>query len=390
MSTQQHETAERQVLALVTSSFPVGGDGSEAAGSFVSDLVDELAQHVTVHVVAPGPENARESWSRGITVHRFAAPPQPLSTLKSWNPNDLRWILRVLRGGQKATHQAIAAGANHVLALWGLPCGEWARRAARKAGIGYDVWLLGSDVWTLGRVPILRNQLARVLQQAERVWADGYQLADDAARIGAVPVGFLPSTRKITLVNPTPVRSEPPYRLLFLGRWHRNKGVDLLLEAFALLDDADWQSIDKVEIQGGGPLEPLVRQKSAALRNAGRPLEVGSFLTKPEAEAAIARADWVLIPSRIESIPVVFSDAMKLGRPVIAMPTGDLPALLRDEPTCGILADSISAESLAAAIHYTIAQPTTSFTAGIASRAHRFDLEEVARRIQDKVVQAHG
>ncbi|WP_237582769.1 hypothetical protein, partial [Salmonella sp. hn-h4] len=75
-------------------------------------------------------------------------------------------------------------------------------------------------------------------------------------------------------------RSQPPYRLLFLGRWHPNKGVDLLLDSLAMLRDEDWQAIERVEIQGGGPMEGLVRERVAALYEARRPVEVGGFLDK--------------------------------------------------------------------------------------------------------------
>ncbi|MBK8122824.1 MAG: hypothetical protein IPK54_04560 [Dokdonella sp.] len=43
-----------RALVLVTTSFPIAGDGSEAAGSFVSDLVEEVAVKTPVRVVAPG------------------------------------------------------------------------------------------------------------------------------------------------------------------------------------------------------------------------------------------------------------------------------------------------------------------------------------------------
>ncbi|MEO6968469.1 MAG: glycosyltransferase [Rhodanobacteraceae bacterium] len=344
--------AMNPVLVVVTSSFPIRGDGSEAAGSFVADLVEELAKHADVRVVAPGTRADREQWANGVEVIRYAAPSRPLSTLKPWRPADLRWIARVLRGGLAATRIAAAQDTRHVLALWGLPCGEWARRVALESDMEYSVWMLGSDVWSLGRMPVLRAMLARVIRQAKHAYADGHQLADEARRIGGVPVEFLPSTRRIDLVDPPPPRVQPPYRLLFLGRWHRNKGVDLLLDALALLSEDDWKRIECVEIHGGGPLESLVRERVSALQAQGRPVILGGFLGKREAEAAIVRADWVLIPSRIESIPIIFSDAMKLGRPVIATPVGDLRHLL--DSACGILCNAVDASAITEALEAAI------------------------------------
>ncbi len=44
-----------------------------------------------------------------------------------------------------------------------------------------------------------------------------------------------------------------PYRLAFLGRWHPNKGTDLLLDALHQLRDEDWHRIEAVRIAGGAP-----------------------------------------------------------------------------------------------------------------------------------------
>ena len=376
-------------IVLVTSSFPIRGDGSEAAGSFVADLAEALAAHVAVRVVAPGPEARREAWSDRVEVFRYAAPAQPLSTLKPWRPADLGWIVRVLRGGLAATREAAEGDTSQIFALWGLPCGEWARRVARERGIPYTVWMLGSDVWSLGRLPVLRGLLARVIRQAGAAYADGYQLADDAVAIGRVPVDFLPSTRAISIDAPPP-RATPPYRLLYLGRWHPNKGVDLLLDALAELGEADWARIERIEIQGGGPLDALVREKIAALKARGRPVEAGRFLAKADAEAAIGRADWLLIPSRIESIPVVFSDAMKLGRPIVSTRVGDLGRLL-DASDIGVASAEVSATAFADALRRALLSSASERSAALAAAARPFSLEaSIVPRILGGAGRAQG
>lgn len=367
-------------LVLVTSSFPIRGDGSEAAGSFVADLVAELAREVEVRVVAPGVVERRERWAHCIEIFRYAAPPRPLSTLRPWRPDELRWITRVWRGGQCVTRAAVARGDAAVLALWGLPCGEWVRRVADERGTDYAVWLLGSDVWSLGRLPIARQMLARVIQKAERAYADGYKLAEDAQRISGTPVAFLPSARRIHLGDPPPPCSAPPYRLLFLGRWHPNKGIDLLLDALMMLCDEDWRRIKNIEIQGGGPLESLIHRRVAVLREAHRPLQIGCFLNKSEAEAAIARADWVLIPSRVESIPVVFSDAMKLGRPVVTMPVGDLERLVTGAGA-GIVAAEVTSTALRDALRQALTSDARSVASGSTMLAQEFDPARIATKL---------
>ena len=370
----------KPAIVLVTTSFPMANDGSEAAGSFVSDLAEELGKHVPVRVVAPGQQSRRERWVENVEVFRYAAPCQPLSTLKPWHPSDLFEIMQVLRAGMRATRTAAEAGPiAHILALWALPSGIWAHRVAREYGIGYSVWMLGSDVWSLGRIPILRSRLARVICNASNAYADGYKLAEDAQRIAKVPVAFLPSTRCIELADPPPPAMVPPYRLVFIGRWHSNKGVDVLLDALSLLGDDDWRLISEVAIYGGGPLQSLVHAKVQALLDEERPLVVGGFIPKADAERAIARADWVLIPSRIESVPVIFSDAMKLGRPVIAMPVGDLPMLVREG--CGNLSDAIDASSFAQVVREALSRSNSYTPAAVRACAERFSLKVIGQKL---------
>lgn len=368
----------RPALVLATSSFPIGGDGSEAAGSFVVDLIEELAHHIDVRVVAPGHFASCEQWSQNVTIYRYAAPSRPLSTLRPWRPGELAWISRIWRGGRQATREAAAGWATSILALWALPCGAWARQVACEFGISYSVWMLGSDVWSLGRVPLVRQVLRAVMRNARLRYADGLKLAQASEAICGLPVEFLPTTRAVVTRDPSPPSAAPPYRFVFIGRWHRNKGIDLLLDALSMLDDADWECIAEVAIYGGGPLQSLVQRKARFLLQAGRPLVMGGFIPKAAAEHAIVRADWVLIPSRIESIPVVFSDAVKLGRPVVATPVGDLPQLVTKG--CGILCGSIDAPAIASGIRAACHDKELR-DRSLAACAEKFSLRGVAERI---------
>lgn len=365
-------------IVIVTSSFPIDGDGSEAAGAFVADLAEEIAKQLTVRVVAPGRKDGHEHWSDGVEVFRYAAPPRALSTLKPWNPRDLAGIAGVMRAGARAVEDAVTEGPTaHVVALWALPCGYWARRSAARHGLGYSVWTLGSDIWSLGRIPLVRSLLGRVLADATQCWSDGLRLRDDTQAIAGRKVDFLPSTRRIDAYRPVPVRRHPPSRLLFLGRWHPNKGVDLLMDSLALLDDADWRLIDDVHIAGGGPLQDLVVDAVARLQAKGRPVRLSGYLGHDEAREALASADRLLLPSRIESIPVVFSDAMKFGLPVVSMPVGDLPALI--SRGTGTLATTVDPASYADALRASL---DSDFDPdALRSMAEQFSLESTAAAI---------
>lgn len=384
------EEVRSKGLLIVTTSFPDVGDGSEAAGAFISDLADELQERLPVHVVAPGHLSTRDARG-GVRVHRFASPGRPLSLLSPTRPTDWPAITRVLLAMRAQTLQVCAsADIAHILAAWVLPSG-WAARVARQHyGVPYSVWALGSDIWTLGRVTPLRPVLRSVLRGATRRYADGLALASDARRIGGVDVDFLPSTRRPLLGMSRRVSPLPPYRLLFLGRWHPNKGVDILLDALRQLPDAVWARIASVDIAGGGPLAHDVHAGVAALAASGRPVTVDGYLDTAQAAAAIDRADWLLIPSRIESIPVVFSDAMKAGRPVVSMPVGDLPGLVSGRVASGVLAADVSSAAFAAAVAEAVFSPTGAFAAGIRDVAQRFDLRAIADEVARVALQGRA
>jgi len=368
-------------IVLVTSSFPMSGDGSEAAGSFVLDLANEIALQYPCRVVAPGPATTLEELGTNLKVFRFKAPDRPLSTLKPWVPRDLTQIFKVLRAGQAATFEAVNAGSTKmIVALWALPSGHWARQAAKARKIPYRVWTLGSDIWSLGRIPILRRHIAKILRDADANYADGIQLAAETSQISGRFTSFLPSSRAIDASKARISRNEPPYRFLYLGRWHRNKGIDLLLDALQQLSDSDWTRIESFSIFGGGPLEQRVRNQASHLQQSGCPVFLGGYIGKTESEGRISEADWLVIPSRIESIPLIYSDALKLSVPVLATPVGDLRFLVQEDHS-GELADETTAEAITALIIDALSRSPGLYRDSLAKAAKRFDLARIVKRL---------
>lgn len=128
-------------------------------------------------------------------------------------------------------------------------------------------------------------------------------------------------------------------------------------------------------------MDGLVRERAAALLSAGRPLKLDGFLDNLAACCALEAADYLLIPSRVESIPVVFSDALKMKLPVVSMPVGDMPALVSNAPACGVLAGSVSALAFAQAVSSAVMAQPASFQQGIVDRQAAFNLDQVALRL---------
>jgi len=371
-------------IALITSSYPDGAPGSEAAGSFVADFARELSTHVRVTVVAASSANSVTT-EGALTVRRFSVPRIPLSLLKPFKPLDWLAIIQTLRSGKTAL-KAIAEDdcPDHVLALWALPGGYWAESIGKQYKIPFSIWALGSDIWELGRIPLVRSKLRSVLRGAKYRFADGLQLAANVEVICDRPCAFMPSTRQLTRPGVRTLPNRPPYKLAFLGRWHVNKGVDLLFEALAQLSDIDWQNISEIRIYGGGPLDDHVILRTQELQKRRRPVFHGGYLDKKDAANLIQWADYLLIPSRIESIPVIFSDAMQLGTPLVATPVGDLPNLHEKFPF-GTLASEINASAYAEALRSALNQDASSFQSSIDEARLEFDLQAITQGFLKKI-----
>lgn len=362
-------------IVLVTTSYPSSEDGSEAAGSFVADFAHELSQYLKVSVIAPSLQASVVEINPQFSIHRFAVSHLPLSTLKVYKP--LHWlpIMHTLQAGaQTLENLAQQHKIDHIFALWALPSGYWAKTVGARHQVNYSTWALGSDIWSLSKIPVVKTLLQQVLQHSQCNFADGYLLKQAVENISSRPCEFLPSTRQLTITDHKVLSAQAPYKLAFLGRWHTNKGIDLLLDSLLSLNDEDWSCIQEIRIAGGGGLARKVQQACGILQAKQRPIQLQGFLNKQAATQLLQWADYALIPSRIESIPVIFSDAMKCQAPVISMPVGDLPRLI-DEYQVGIVASNVSVPAFTHAIQQAVRIAPQSFALGLSRAAEEFSVK---------------
>lgn len=369
-------------LVLVTTSFPdlEHQPMGDAAGSFVFNLAEELARYVQTSVLAPSYETKVDQYD-GFDAHRFKVPSLPLSLLKASRPRDWMAIIQTIRAGSNALSSLMTKGPiDHVFALWALPSGYWARKLWIKKGVPYSSWALGSDIWSLQSVPIVRYILKTVLRDSRVRFADGVILGDDVERISGKSCKFLSSARRLDFRNPKPLAEEPPYNLAFLGRWHPNKGPDILLKALNLLEPDDWRLIREVRFCGGGPMEGEVVHGLKNLENQGRPVVMKGYLDRQEATDLYDWADFHIIPSRIESIPVVFSDALQGRCVIVSTPVGDLKSLIEDY-NVGVAASDATPESLALALIRALRTSPADYREGFVKIKALFDVKQSAERL---------
>ena len=119
--------------------------------------------------------------------------------------------------------------------------------------------------------------------------------------------------------------SEDAADILFIGELRRLKGVDVLIEALALLHARGEKYT--AAIIGGGPdragFEDLIRQRG---------LEHAISMPGPmPAREAFALGRVMTVPSRAESFPYVVLEALAAAKPVIATAVGGIPEILPPE-----------------------------------------------------------
>jgi glycosyltransferase involved in cell wall biosynthesis len=223
---------------------------------------------------------------------------------------------------------------DHILALWALPSGHFAQHLSNKFRIPYSVWCLGSDIYTWSTRPVIRSRIAGILADASRVFADGEDLCGRIHAWLGIDATFLPSFRPLDGLDgcePPPPTDSP--RFLYLGRLHRDKGIFELLMAFAHVRMALPHAT--LRYVGDGP-EKRKLETLAAEMHLLRPddLEASSVLVRGAVShegvvRALHECDWVVIPTRSDSIPLVFTEAVQAMRPVIGTDAGDLGSLIR-------------------------------------------------------------
>lgn len=120
-------------------------------------------------------------------------------------------------------------------------------------------------------------------------------------------------------------------RLAWAGRLAPGKGLEALLEALALLA-AEEEPGHRVElvVLGDGPARAALEARAVALGIRDRIHWLGYVADRPTYLEALASCDLFVFPSPAEGFPKVVLDAMAVGLPVVATPSGSLAGLGSD------------------------------------------------------------
>lgn len=213
---------------------------------------------------------------------------------------------------------------------------DWGRACLRNGCLSTRAWL-----------PLM---LQRRLWRRWRSAFDHYVACGEPvhARLleeGLGPVDVVPNSVSPSEGEPASFSDAPT--VVFAGRFVPEKGVDVLVEAFAKVIEVVPGA--RLQLYGEGPersrIEALVERLGLGSRT-----EMPGWLPRGELERRLATA-WVqAVPSRWEEpFGLVAAEALMRGTPVVASDRGGLRDIV-DEPRTGLLVSPDDAPALAAAL----------------------------------------
>ncbi len=317
-------------IGILTSSFPCHAN-DQAVAPFLPPFVAALQEHGVQTVVYTQDRLGPKERVVDAPVYWFPWGPgeKAVARLQPYHPLHLWRIWRLLASGIRHLPAVLQAyQIDLCLAAWTIPSGYFAYWARQKLGVPYCTWALGSDIYQWARYPGLRQLIQRILRAADGLFADGFELKSRVEHLAQKPCQFLPSLRPFPPAMHVPALPLPPTQphFLFIGRWERVKGLDVLITAMRLLKEAKLPG--HLHVLGKGSLKAFLykqMQRYALTQH----ISVLEDVSTAVLWAYLRQCDCLVIPSRSDSIPLVFSEGLQAGIPMIVSAVGDLPALVR-------------------------------------------------------------
>jgi glycosyltransferase involved in cell wall biosynthesis len=246
--------------------------------------------------------------------------------------------------------------------------------------------LLGQLVGWKRRLPVVSWQhaaylkpanlrLLRATQRLSRLWIGDSQsvAALTATRLG-VPAERL-TMWPLFAADPAAPQARPwspgePLRLGSLGRLHRVKGYDILIEALALLGQQGFSAPVPftMTIAGEGAERDALTAvaREAAIGN----LSLAGFVDRPR--DFLAGLHLYLQPSRSEGLCIAAHEAMQAGLGGVVSAVGELPYSV-EHGVSGLVVPPGDPKALASALAQFLGDPARTVSTGAAARARVLD-----------------
>lgn len=315
-------------IGIFTHNFPEDKTDRRNAGVFVNDIAQELSKKDRVTVFCPGKKGKGNKIGKVDIVNFPIINDKKLGEFKLWSPFDIaRFFYFFISGLTNLSGFVKKNNININIAMWAFPSGVFAFLSKKFYKIPYVVWCLGSDIYVYAKYPVIGFAIREILKSADYVFADGIDISNQAEKISGRKCVFLPSASSAKFRKILTKRKHDKVILTFVGRMEPVKGPDILLNSLGLLG----MNLDKFKINfvGAGSLLRELEEKAREKIFENNIRFYGNIDNFQKISELIQGSDWIVISSRSDSIPLVFSEAMKCGTPVIAADLYDLSYLVK-------------------------------------------------------------
>jgi len=312
-------------ILLVTHCFPA--DADDLVGNFLYDFCLALKQiepevKITVFTPKMNSEYDRNYLARAVDylqLFKWLGGKKRLAELKLKKISDVLQLFSIFYHGRKALNTLLKNNRyDFVLAPWVIPNGYYISALSQKYKTPFALWALGSDLNVYGKKPGLKNLVKSAYKNCALSYTNSRAMQLLIENRYQKKSSLLYTNRKLSSPD-VEYQDKTTFRLVFVGRLEKVKGPDLLLEALIASGLQDFS----LEVIGDGSLRSTL--ESTALSNNlnkqvifhGR--QNGEFIADK-----LKQADYLIISSLAEGMPVVFWEAMQCGTPVVSTDVGDV------------------------------------------------------------------
>ncbi len=361
-----------RILVLIHEYPPVGGGGGRVAQDICEGLVKQ--GHEVLILTAHCEDLLFEEHQDGITIHR----------LKSWRRLPYKADIRAMAGyvwksfwvGLKTiqewhpdvihTHFAVPAGASAWLLnrLTGVPyvltahLGDVPGGTPEKTGKWFK--------WVFPFTPPIWKRAAQVVAVSEFT----RQLA---LRSYSVDVRVIPNGVDLEKINPGNIELHTPPRIVFAGRFMKQKNPIQIIRTLSSLKDLPWNCV----LIGDGPLREEIEREIKNHELESR-ITLTGWITPEQVLDWYARSDIMFMPSLSEGLPVVGVQGLAMGLALVLSRAGGNVELIQNGEN-GYLIEVDDVLKYETSLRTLLSGPEACLAARIASRriARRFDIHSI-------------
>ena len=184
------------------------------------------------------------------------------------------------------------------------------------------------------------------------------------------PVMTIDEIAEVSAIKTT---QSSPIALVAIGRFVRQKGFDILIEAMALLKS---ETLWRLNIFGDGPDRSMLERIILEHRLNDR-IFLHGYVADPI--NCLSDAEVFILSSRHEGLPTILIQALSLGMPIVATDCPYGPKEILDNGRLGILVRPNDAQDLAAGIDIVLSGQYHADFASMRKYAQRFSTEKTSK-----------